>query len=91
MGRAVFPPYFLFGLGLLSPDGQGQIFPKCQLLRELTPVIIPWDLCLQCPVPAGIPSCPLLSQETLQDLQDLQLGLTQILIEHLLFPGTQCT
>ena len=28
MGWAVFPPHLLFGLGLLSPDGWGQIFPK---------------------------------------------------------------
>ena len=28
MGGAVIPPGLLFGLGLLSADGWGQIFPK---------------------------------------------------------------
>ena len=28
MGGAVFPPRLLVGLGILSPDGWGQIFPK---------------------------------------------------------------
>ena len=41
MSRAVFSPCLLFGLGLLNPDGWGQIFPKWQPLGELTLMIIP--------------------------------------------------
>lgn len=47
------------------------------------------DLLLQCPTPAPMShSLPLLSQET---PQELQVGLTQILMASLLRPGTQCT
>ena len=40
MGGALRPPCLLLGLGLLSPDGWGQIFSKPQLPEELTLVII---------------------------------------------------
>ena len=41
MGGAVFPHCLLFGLGLLNPDGWGQIFPKWPPLEEIMMVIIP--------------------------------------------------
>ena len=47
-----------------------------------------WDPCLQCPAPPVSPQPPLLSQET---LQDLPVGLIQILIDSLLCPVIQCT
>ena len=50
-GWAVFLLYLLFGLGLLNPDEWDQIFPKWQPPGALTLMIIPWDLCLQHPVP----------------------------------------
>ena len=46
------------------------------------------ELCLQCPSPTMSHSHPLFSQEILQELQS---GLTQIPMESLLCPGTQCT
>ena len=61
MGGAVFPPSLLFGLGLLSPDGWGQIFPKWQPPGKLTLMIIRWlllDFLLQCPAPTANHSCP---------------------------------
>ena len=33
MGGYVFPPGFLLGLGLLSPDGHGQFFSKMSPFR----------------------------------------------------------
>ena len=47
-----------------------------------------WYLCLQCSVPIASYSFPLLSQG---NLQDPQVGLTQILMDSLLCPWTQCT
>ena len=41
MDGAVFPPGLLFGLGLLSPDGWGQIFPKWPPLKGHMLMIIP--------------------------------------------------
>ena len=41
MGRAVFPPGLLFGLGLLSPDGWDQIFPKRPPLEEFRLMVLP--------------------------------------------------
>ena len=40
-GGAVIPPRLLFGLGLLGPDGWGQIFPKWPLLEEHMLMIVP--------------------------------------------------
>ena len=74
----------LFSPGLLIPNGWGQIFPKWQPPGELTLMIIPWDLCLQYHAPTESHSCPLLSQE---NLQDSQVNLTLILMESLHCPG----
>ena len=41
MGGAVFPPVLLFSLGIFTPDGWGQIFPKWPPLEEIMMVIIP--------------------------------------------------
>ena len=41
MGGSVFPPDLLFGLGLLSPDGWGQNFPKWPPPGEFMLLIIP--------------------------------------------------
>ena len=38
---AVIPPVLLFGLGILSPDGWGQIFPIWPPPEEFTLMIIP--------------------------------------------------
>ena len=62
----------LFGLGLLSTSGWGQIFPKWWPPGEFILVIIPWDLCLQCPVPTVSHSQLLFSKETLLDPQVAQ-------------------
>ena len=44
MGGAVFSPSLLFCLGLLSPDGWVQIFPKLPHVEEFTLMIIPKNL-----------------------------------------------
>ena len=41
MSGAVIPPTLLFGLGLFSPNGWGQIFPKWPPLEEQILMIIP--------------------------------------------------
>ena len=41
MGGAVIPPRLLFGLGLFSADGWGQIFPKWPLPEKRTLMDIP--------------------------------------------------
>ena len=55
-GRFVFPPCWLFGLGLLGTDGcnvlgGARFFQNGSLQGELTPIIIPWVFCLQCLTP----------------------------------------
>ena len=67
MGGVLFSPCFLFGLGLLSTGSLGQLFPNWPPPREFTPMIIPWDLCPQCPSSTVSHSYPLLSQVVLQD------------------------
>ena len=41
MGGAVIPPGLLFGLGFLSADEWGQVFPKWPPLEEHMLMIIP--------------------------------------------------
>ena len=41
MGGAVILPGLSFGLGLLNPDGLGEIFPKLSPLEEHMLMIIP--------------------------------------------------
>ena len=57
MGGALFPPRSLFGLGLLSPGGWGQIFPKCLLLEEYMLMLIPKTIASNVlpPQPATVP------------------------------------
>ena len=88
MGRAVFPPFLLFGLGLLSPNGWGQIFSNMDTFKGVHVDNYSPDLYLQYPSSMVSHSCPLFSQESLQDLQK---GLTQICKESLFHPRTQCT
>ena len=87
MGGAVFPSYLLFCLGLLSSDGWGHIFPKWLPPGEFTLMIIPEISTSNVLSPEQATATPF-SQEI---LQDLQLGLTQILMQSLLCPGTQWT
>ena len=83
---AVIPPGLLFALGLLSADGWGQIFPKWpppkrQLLNILESFafnVLPPPQATFTPVFPDV-------------LQELQSGLTQIPMETLICPGTQCT
>ena len=72
---AVFPPSLLFGLGLLSPDGLGQIFPKWPPLEEHMLMFIPENFASNVLPPTMSHIHSLFSQET---LNELQTGLTQI-------------
>ena len=87
MAGAVIPPGLLFGLGLLSADGWGQVFPKWS----------PSEKGMLLNIPESFASNVLPSQQAtftpvFQDvLQELQSGLTQIPMETLLCPGTQST
>ena len=74
MGGAVIPPGLLFGLGLLSPDGWGQIFPKWPPLEEHMLMNIPEIFASSIHSPQRAIVTPF-SQEVLQELQS---GLTQI-------------
>ena len=87
MGGFVFPFCLLFNLGLLRIDAC-KLSGRARLQGAYTHNYGTWDLCLQCPAPTMSLSWPLLAQET---LQDLQVGLAQILMESLLCLGTQCT
>ena len=70
-----------------QPDGWGQIFPKWPSLEEYTLMIIPENFDSNV-LPPQQATVTLFSQEILQELQS---GLTQIPMESLLCPGTQCT
>ena len=88
MGGAGIPPGLLFHLGLLSADGWSQIFPKWPPLEEYTLLNIPESF-----VSNVLP--PQWATLTLcfprRSFQELQSRLTQIPMETLLYPGTQCT
>ena len=67
MDGVVFPHFLLFSLGLLSPNGWCQIFPKCQPPWELTPVnisgasssnVLPPQWAKAAPALPGYPSQP---------------------------------
>ena len=72
-----------FSLLMGEPD-----FPKMATSREMHAEEYSQALCLQHPFPTMSCSHPLFSQQILQELQS---GLTQIPMEPLLCPGTQCT
>ena len=86
MGGAVIPPE-LFGLGLLSTDGWGQIFQKWPPPEKHTLINIPENFASNILPPQQATFTPF-SQEVLQELQS---GLTQIPMETLLCSGTQGT
>ena len=84
-GWGVIPPGLLFGLGLLSTVGWGQIFPKWP----------PPEKCMPMYTPKSFASNALSPQATFipfsQDIhQEPQSGPTQIPMESLLCLGTQC-
>ena len=83
----MIPPGLLFGLGLLSTDGWGQIFPKWPPPEKYMLMNIPETFASNA-VPLQLATFTLFSQDVLQELQS---GLTQILMETSLCPGTQCT
>ena len=83
----MIPPGLLFGMGLLSADEQARFSQNGHLWRKAEWWRFPRAL-LPMSFPHNKPYIPLLSQEV---LQEPQLGLTQIPMETLLFPGTQCT
>ena len=87
MGGAVIPPGLLFGLGLLSADRWGHIFPKWPPPENGTQMDIPKSFASNVLPPQQATFTPF-SQEVLQELQS---GLTQIPMETLLCPGTQST
>ena len=87
MGAVVIPPGLLSGLGLLSTDGWGQVFPKWPPLEEHTLMNIPVSFVSNVLPPQGATVTPVFPG----DLQELQSGLTQIPVEPLLCPGTLCT
>ena len=66
----------------------GPDFPQMATSRGTHADEYSQDFCLQCPSPLTSHSHPLFSQEFLQELQS---GPTQILMEPLLCPETQCT
>ena len=84
MGGAVIPSGLLFGLGYLSTDGWGQIFPKWPPLEEHRRMNIPEIFASNVLTPQQA-TVTLFSQEILQEMQS---GLTQIPMEPLLCPGT---
>ena len=75
MGGAVIPPGLLFGLGPLSTDGWCQIFSKWPPPEKTHADEYSQELRFQCPSPttSHIHTC-----FPLEDLQELQSGLTQI-------------
>ena len=87
MGGAVIPPGLLFGLGLFSADGWGQIFPKWPPPEKHMLMNIPESSSSNV-LPLQQATVTPFSKEILQELQS---GLTQIPVEPLLCPGTQCT
>ena len=82
MGEA--NPSLLFGMGILSADGIGQIFPKRPPLVEHILRNIPQTF-------ASNVLPPQQTTVTHDILQELKSGPTQIPMEPLLCPGTQCT
>ena len=66
----------------------GPDFHKMATSRERHTDEYSQELCLQCPFTTMSHSRPLFSQEILQEIQS---DLTQISMETLLCPGTQCT
>ena len=87
MGGAVIPPGLLFGLGLLSADGWGHIFSKWPPLEKGMLLNIPKSFAFNV-LFSQQATFPLFSQDVPQELQS---GLTQIPMETLLCPATQCT
>ena len=85
-GWAVIPLGLLFGLGLLSADGWVQIFRKWPPPEKGILLNIPKSFVSNV-LPHNKPHSPLFPQGVLQELQS---GLTQISMETLLCPGTQC-
>ena len=78
--------YFLgwsFSALMVGPD-----FSKMPTSRGIHTDDYSRDLCLQCPLPTMSHIHPLFSQEILWEVQS---GLTQIPLESLLYPRTQCT
>ena len=86
MGGALIPQGLLFGLGLLSTDGWGQIFPKWPPPEKYMLMNIPETFASNA-VPLQQATFTLFSQEIHQELQSVP---TQIPVETLLCPGTQC-
>ena len=75
------------GASLQLSDGWGQIFPKWPPPEKGTLLNIPESFAFKS-FPRNKPRSPLFSQDVLQELWS---GLTQIPMEILLCPGTQCT
>ena len=68
-------------------DGCGQIFPKWPPPEKGTAAEYSQEPLLSMSFPHNKPRSPLFSQDVLQELQS---GLTQIPLETLICPGTQC-
>ena len=71
----MIPPRLLLGLGLLTPDGWGQIFSKMATYRGIHTNDYSRELCLQCPSPTMIHSHPNFPRRSKSSLASL----TQIL------------
>ena len=80
-------PTELFALGLLSADGWGQIFPKWPPPKKGTLLSIPESFASNVLPSKQATFTPVFTG----GFQELQSSLTQILMETLLCPGTQCT
>ena len=87
MGGAVIPLGLLFALGLLRADGWGQIFQNGHLQRKALLLNTPESFASNGLPPQQATFIPVFPEV----LQKLQSGLTQIPMETLLCPGTQCT
>ena len=78
---------FVVASGDSQPWGVRSDFPKWPPLEEFTVMIIPETFSSNVLPPQQASVTHFFSQEVLQELQAV---LTQILMECLLFPGTQC-
>ena len=83
-GRGCDPTWVVVCPGASQHRWLGPAFPQMATSREGHTAEYSRELCFQCPSP----TTSLFSREVLQELQS---GLTQIPMETLLCPGTQCT
>ena len=72
MGQTVTPPGLLFGLGLLSAHGWGQIFPQWPLPEKHAPDGYSQKLCLQHPSPQQATFTPCFPMRSTRNCSQVQ-------------------